>query len=172
MKRYLILYILLSVSLTSYSNENSLECDPKKYLSGDVLDKVLVHRESAFNICLDCNNQACKFKNSLLQDDQSAAICKRLFCTASFASRGFEVPSDAPRGESSFNYKYTISKEGKIKDIRIISVEGAFSKSDAAKFIKALTRKTKFEPININGTLYELTDLNSNMSLSTKREWD
>ena len=117
-------------------------------------------------------DQACKFKNSLLQDDQSAAICKRLFCTASFASRGFEVPSDAPRGESSFNYKYTISKEGKIKDIRIISVEGAFSKSDAAKFIKALTRKTRFEPININGTLYELTDLNSNISLSTKREWD
>ena len=94
------------------------------------------------------------------------------FARLHFASRGFEVPSDAPRGESSFNYKYTISKEGKIKDIRIISVEGAFSKSDAAKFIKALTRKTRFEPININGTLYELTDLNSNMSLSTKREWD
>ena len=50
MKKYLIFYFLLSMSLTPYSNENSLECDPKKYLSGDVLDKVLVHRESAFNL--------------------------------------------------------------------------------------------------------------------------
>ena len=172
MKRTIFLSISLLFSNSFLAEGEPFSCDPKKYLPEDLANKVLVHRESAFNICLDCNNQACKFKNSLLQDDQSAAICKRLFCTASFASRGFEVPSDAPRGESSFNYKYTISKEGKIKDIRIISVEGAFSKSDAAKFIKALTRKTRFEPININGTLYELNDLNSNMSLTTKRECD
>ena len=153
-----------------FSSESSegLNCDPKKYLPENLLEKVLKHRESAFNICLTCEGDDCSFKKQLLSDQNSLNLCKRLFCTASFASRGFEMPGDSPRGKSYFKYSYSISKKGILEDIEIIETTGAFTAKDAKKFIKALTRKTKYEPINFKGNSYKLTGLSSDMSINTK----
>jgi len=98
------------------------------------------------------------------------AVCKRLFCTPIFISPGFETPADTPSGKSSFTYSYNISKEGSLENIEITSVEGVFNKKDAKKFIKARTRKTKFEPIVYKNKAYEIVNLTSNMVLNTRWE--
>ena len=168
MKKTLFLSLFLFSSSYFFGGDSSFNCDPKKFLAEDVLEKVLVHRDSAFNICLDCEDQSCQFKDALLSDEKSLSICKRLFCTASFASRGFEIPPETPRGKSLFSYKYSISTEGKVKNIKVESTEGVFSSRDAREFIKALTRKTKYVPIEFEGNYYELTDLKSEMSINTR----
>ena len=52
--------------------------------------------------------------------------------------------------------------------VLVESTEGVFSSRDAREFIKALTRKTKYVPIEFEGNYYELTDLKSEMSINTR----
>ena len=54
----------------------------------------------------------------------------------------------------------------KILDINILNVEGVFNKKDSKKFLKALTRKTLYEPLTYQGTEYSITNLTSSMSLN------
>ena len=168
MKKLIFLSIIIFSSYSFSLEDISFACDPKKFLSEDNLTKVLVHRDSAFNICLNCKGESCAFKNELISEEKSLAICKRLFCTASFASRGFEIPPEIPRGRSSFTYHYSISKEGKVIDIKVDKSEGVFSTKDARKFVQALTRKTRFSPINFEGNIYKLTNLSSQMTINTR----
>ena len=168
MKRAFFLSISLLFSNSFFAEGESFSCDPKKYLPEDLANKVLVHRESGFNICLSCEGETCKFKQQLLDNPDTLSICKRLFCTASFASRGFEIPAGTPRGKSSFSYQYSISKLGAITDITITSTDGVFSNKDAKEFVKALTRKTKFLPIKYQGNSYELINLASEMNINTR----
>ena len=43
-------------------------------------------------------------------------------------------------------------------------------KKDAKKFIKARTRKTKYEPVVFQNKAYEIVNLTSNMVLNTRWE--
>ena len=81
-------------SLSIVGESSNFECDTKKFLPENLIEKVLVHRETSFQICLNCEGKTCSFKQELLQDERSQSICKRLFCTPSFASRGFEIPPE------------------------------------------------------------------------------
>ena len=164
---YVLSFFLFS-SLSVFGDSRNFDCDPKKFLSENLIEKVLVHRETSFQICLNCEGETCSFNQELLKDERSLSVCKRLFCTPSFASRGFEIPPETPRGKSSFNYNYTISNTGTIKDIKIISVKGVFSSRDAREFLKALTRKTKYIPIEFQDDYYELVNLESQISINTR----
>ena len=167
MRAYVLSFFLFS-SFFAFGESRNFDCDPKKFLSENLIEKVLVHRETSFQICLNCEGEICSFNQELLKDERSLSVCKRLFCTPSFASRGFEIPPETPRGKSSFNYNYTISNTGTIKDIKIISVEGVFSSRDAREFLKALTRKTKYIPIEFRDDYYELINLESQISINTR----
>ena len=168
MRAVYVLSFFLFSSFSVFGESGNFDCDPKKFLSENLIEKVLVHRETSFQICLNCEGEICSFNQELLKDERSLSVCKRLFCTPSFASRGFEIPPETPRGKSSFNYKYTISNTGTIKDIKIISVEGVFSSRDAREFLKALTRKTKYIPIEFRDDYYELINLESQISINTR----
>ena len=78
------------------------------------------------------------------------------------------MPADSPRGKSAFKYTYSISKKGTVENLKITETIGAFSSKDALKFLKSLTRKTKYEPINYQGNFYKLSGLSAEMSLNTK----
>ena len=168
MRAVYVLSFFLFSSFSVFGESRNFDCDPKKFLSENLIEKVLVHRETSFQICLNCEGETCSFNQELLKDERSLSVCKRLFCTPSFASRGFEIPPETPRGKSSFNYNYTISNIGTIKDIKIISVEGVFSSRDAREFLKALTRKTKYIPIEFRDDYYELINLESQIIINTR----
>jgi len=164
-----IIYVL-SLILISYSNSSEevqpVACDPMIPMTDSILSAVLKHRDSAFNTCLSCQGSSCSFKS--WDDSKTLAVCKRLFCTPSFVSPGFETPADTPSGKSSFTYSYGISKEGFLENIEVLKSEGAFKKRDAKKFLKARTRKTRFEPIIYKKVPYEIVNLTSNMVLNTR----
>ena len=143
-------------------------CDNMIAMSEDLLNAVRKHRDSAFKTCLSCKGSSCSFIE--FNDSKTLAVCKRLFCTPTFVSPGFETPADTPSGKSSFNYTYGISKEGSLTNIEITNVEGVFRKKDAKKFIKARTRKTRFEPVIYKDQLYEIVNLASSMTLNTRWE--
>ena len=168
MRAVYVLSFFLFSSFSVFGESRNFDCDPKKFLSENLIEKVLVHRETSFQICLNCEGETCSFNQELLKDERSLSVCKRLFCTPSFASRGFEIPPETPRGKSSFNYNYTISNTGTIKDIKIISIEGVFSSRDAREFLKALTRKTKYIPIEFRDDYYELINLESQIIINTR----
>ncbi|HJL95718.1 MAG TPA: hypothetical protein QF379_01840, partial [SAR86 cluster bacterium] len=63
-----------------------------------------------------------------------------------------------------------ISQEGLLTNINILEVTGVYSKRDAKKFLKALTRKTKYEPIIFQKKSYEINNLTSSMSINTMWE--
>ena len=164
-----IIYVL-SLIFISYSNSSEevqpVACDPMIPMTDSILSAVLKHRDSAFNTCLSCQGSSCSFKS--WDDSKTLAVCKRLFCTPSFVSPGFETPADTPSGKSSFTYSYGISKEGFLENIEVLKAEGAFKKRDAKKFLKARTRKTRFEPIIYKKVPYEIVNLTSNMVLNTR----
>ena len=143
-------------------------CNNMIAMNETILSGVRKHRDSTFNTCLSCKGSSCSIKE--FNDSKALAVCKRLFCTPTFVSPGFETPADTPSGKSSFTYSYIISKEGSLENIEIKSVEGVFNKKDAKKFIKARTRKTKFEPIVFQNKAYEIVNLTSNMVLNTRWE--
>ena len=149
-------------------NSKPIACNNMVAMTEAILNGVRKHRDSAFKICLSCQGSSCIFNQ--FQERKTEAVCKRLFCTPTFVSPGFETPADTPSGKSSFTYSYSISKEGTLSNIEILDVEGVFSKKDAKKFIKARTRKTKFEPINFDNKSYEIINLTGEMSLNTRWE--
>ena len=149
-------------------NSKPIACNNMVAMTEAILNGVRKHRDSAFKTCLTCQGSSCSFR--VFQDRKTEAVCQRLFCTPIFVSPGFETPADTPSGKSSFTYSYDISKEGSLKNITIIKAEGVFSKNDAKKFIKARTRKTKFEPINFDNKSYEIINLTGEMSLNTRWE--
>ena len=164
-----IMYVLslIFISYFNYSEEaQPVACDPMIPMTESILSAVLKHRDSAFNTCLSCQGSSCSLKS--WDDSKTLSVCKRLFCTPSFVSPGFETPADTPSGKSSFTYSYGISKEGFLENIEVLKSEGAFKKRDAKKFLKARTRKTRFEPIIYKKVPYEIVNLTSNMVLNTR----
>ena len=167
MKKIIYVLSLIFISYFNYSEEaQPVACDPMIPMTDSILSAVLKHRDSAFNTCLSCQGSSCSFKS--WDDSRTLAVCKRLFCTPSFVSPGFETPADTPSGKSSFTYSYGISKEGFLENIEVLKAEGAFKKRDAKKFLKSRTRKTRFEPIIYKKVPYEIVNLTSNMVLNTR----
>ena len=167
MKKIIYVLSLIFISYFNYSEEaQPVACDPMIPMTDSILSGVLKHRDSFFNTCLRCQGSSCTFKSQ--NDSKIHQVCKRLFCTPSFVSPGFETPADTPSGKSSFTYSYNISKEGSLVNIEVLKAEGAFKKKDAKKFLKARTRKTKFEPVIYKNEPYEIVNLTSNMVLNTR----
>ena len=167
MKKIIYVLSLIFISYFNYSEEaQPVACDPMIPMTESILSAVLKHRDSAFNTCLSCQGSSCSLKS--WDDSKTLSVCKRLFCPPSFVSPGFETPADTPSGKSSFTYSYGISKEGFLENIEVLKSEGAFKKRDAKKFLKARTRKTRFEPIIYKKVPYEIVNLTSNMVLNTR----
>ncbi|MDA7601364.1 hypothetical protein N8791_02350 [Gammaproteobacteria bacterium] len=154
----------------SANDAEPMSCDHKVSMGSDLLSKVIKHRDSAFDTCLTCNKGDCTMKAWTAENKNNEMICKRLFCTPKKVNKGYEVPADTPRGKSSFSYSYTISKKGKLTEINIESVDGAYKRKDALKFLKSLTKKTQYEPLVHEGKKYKITNLTSSMSVNMKWE--
>tara|TARA_B110000263_G_scaffold40683_1_gene32443 strand:- start:135 stop:671 length:537 start_codon:yes stop_codon:yes gene_type:complete len=176
-KLLLVLCFLISVTgftelLKANDTKLPMNCDHKVAMGADLLTKVLKHRDSAFAICLSCNKGECLMKSWTSETRSDEAICKRLFCTPKKVAKGYEVPADSPTGKSSFTYKYSISKKGKLIDINILSVEGEYNHKDALNFVKALTKRTKYEPLVHDNKKYKIANLTSSMTVNMLWEDD
>jgi|TARA_B110001454_G_scaffold31569_1_gene30871 hypothetical protein len=170
--------LLLFISLFSYAGSMAandtkpMSCNHKVAMSEDLLAKVLKHRDSAFKTCLTCNKGDCSMKIWNEENKSNEMICKRMFCTPIKVAKAYEVPGNSPTGKSSFDYMYSISKKGKLTDINILKVEGEFNRKDALNYLKALTKRTKYEPLVNENKKYKITNLKSSMSVNMLWEDD
>ena len=106
------------------------------------------------------------------ENKNNEMICKRMFCTPIKVAKAYEVPGNSPTGKSSFDYTYSISKKGKLTDINILKVEGEFNRKDALNYLKALTKRTRYEPLVNENKKYQITNLTSSMSVNMMWEDD
>ena len=166
----LFIFSFCVASPLSANDAEPMSCDHKVSMGSDLLTKVIKHRDSAFDTCLTCIKGDCTMKTWNAENQNNEMICKRLFCTPKKVNKGYEVPADTPRGKSSFSYSYTISKKGKLTEINILNVDGAYKRKDALKFLKSLTKKTQYEPLIHDNKKYKITNLTSSMSVNMKWE--
>jgi len=166
-----ILFFCFS-GLIAANNPEPMSCNHKVAMSADLLTKVLKHRDSAFKTCLTCNKGDCSMKIWNEENKNNEMICKRMFCTPTKVAKAYEVPGNSPTGKSSFDYIYSISKKGKLTDINILKVEGEFNRKDALNYLKALTKRTKYEPLVNENKKYKITNLKSSMSVNMLWEDD
>lgn len=168
----LSIFFFCFAGLITANDTNPMSCNHKVAMSEDLLAKVLKHRDSAFTTCLTCKKGDCSMKAWTEENKNNEMICKRLFCTPIRVAKAYEVPGDSPQGKSSFNYIYSISKKGKLSDINILSVDGEFNRKDALKYLKALTKRTKYEPLVNGNKKYKITNLTSSMAVNMLWEDD
>jgi hypothetical protein len=168
----LFIFFFCFSGLIAANNPEPMSCNHKVAMSADLLTKVLKHRDSAFKTCLTCNKGDCSMKIWNEENKNNEMICKRMFCTPTKVAKAYEVPGNSPTGKSSFDYIYSISKKGKLTDINILKVEGEFNRKDALNYLKALTKRTKYEPLVNENKKYKITNLTSSMSVNMLWEDD
>tara|TARA_Y100001970_G_scaffold262055_1_gene345812 strand:- start:13352 stop:13867 length:516 start_codon:yes stop_codon:yes gene_type:complete len=162
--------VFFSLSLHLSSSEELFYCDHKKALNEDLLAKVIKHRSSAFDVCLKCIGEVCQMRGWQDSQTQENMICTRLFCTPKKVAKGLDLPAMAPRGKSKVDYSYSIDKQGKITDINILSTQGAFKAKDAKEFLRALTKRTRYEPLVNDSKEFSIKNLKMDIEVNLKLE--
>ena len=153
---------LLALSLllfTSLSFSVDLNCSIDKELSKDHFQKLIQLRQQASAVCLKCVGKECEMKSWKKEQAGDATVCRLLFCTATSVSRSFKSPDGVKKGRTKIKFNYDISEEGRIKGLRILSTSGKMNDRQAYKYLKSFSRKTRFEPLVIDGKEYGITNL-------------
>ena len=155
---------LLALSLllfTSLSFSVDLNCSIDKELSKDHFQKLIQLRQQASAACLKCVGKECEMKSWKKEQAGDATVCRLLFCTATSVSRSFKSPDGVKKGRTKIKFNYDISEDGKIKGLKIKETYGTMNDRQAYKYLRSFSRKTKFEPLVIDGKEYGITNLNA-----------
>tara|TARA_B110000014_G_scaffold238821_1_gene205751 strand:- start:123 stop:668 length:546 start_codon:yes stop_codon:yes gene_type:complete len=170
-----MLRILIVLTALIYSHSlfaENVRCmgkDPKSWIIPfQTIKQVVKHRNNAMDICLSCEGDSCSMKSWPEEQVKEFNVCKRLFTTPVYlrANTMSELPPKLKRiGKESrnstyFYYNYSISKEGRVSDIKVTSIFGAgrLSKKEALQLWTIVTEDTFYEPIEIDGKRYEINN--------------
>ena len=157
---------LLTLSLllfTSLSFSVDLNCYIDKELSKDNFQKLIQSRQnaSAVSVCLKCAGKKCEMNSLKKEQTTEAVVCRMLFCTATSVSRDFKRPDGVKKGRTKIKFNYDISEDGRIEGLKIKETYGKMNNRQAYKYLRSFSRKTKFEPLVIDGKEYGITNLNA-----------
>ncbi len=168
MKKKLILFIGLILSSYAFSSELT-QCNMYSALGEELDERIKAAREKYSSLCLTCEGSSCRmnvFKSesdSALEEKRKTVVasCKRIFCTPTKFRKiqGEEIPTDLPIGKTMFEFSYKISEKGRIRDVKIISIEGAMNNREAYRWATTMTKRVIYLPLELNGKSYTLTDL-------------
>ena len=163
----LALFLGLFVSTNVFASE-TMQCNFGVELGKGLDEKLSTMRERAFDSCLKCEGSSCKMLVYPLES-QPAQICKRIFCTPKQIRRivGEEIPTDLRIGQTKFEFSYKITAKGRVKDVKIISLEGAMNERDAYRWAAGVTRRAIYFPVEVKGRTYEITNLSAAMEVNT-----
>jgi len=132
-------------------------------LKSQDLKKVLELRPEFFETCLSCEGNQC-YRNEWSRDEvNEELLCKRLFWTPRKVSRALFQDGLITPMMVSFSFK--ISTGGRVKDIEILSYRSVMSEVKVLHLLKDGAEKTRFEPLVIEDTEYEIIGLRSRFEL-------
>lgn len=126
-------------------------------LKPHVLPKILEMRPRLFSQCLSCSGTVCTPRHFLTEQQLEARLCQRLFWTPVRISGSMNATGNTkPVGVS---ITYTISPAGRPENIEIRSLEGEMTQRAVLQLIRQGAARTRFEPLVIEETAYEIVGL-------------
>ncbi len=134
-------------------------CAINQELNKDTASQLNEFRKQTIETCLVCTDDSCKLKSWSDKKKGDEAVCKLLFCTPSYVSKFFEKPDNVKPGKTRIKFSYSINSKGKIKDIEVSSAKGAMNARESYKYLQSFTAKTQFEPLLVEGTATQMTQL-------------
>jgi len=92
-----------------------------------------------------------------------------VFCTPKKIRKiqGEEIPTDLGIGKSKFEFSYKITEKGRVRDVKIISLQGVMNERDAYRWTTGLTKRVTYLPLKIKGKTYEITNLSAVLFVNT-----
>ena len=120
-----------------------------------------------FKHCLECEGDSCELTRWPESGKDFAKVCKALFCTPKKIPRTTFAPDEVDK-DGAFNFTYTIGKNGRVKDIEVTDVIGDITYEAALKAAEATYKRRRYEPIIIDGTAYELSNLQDGVKIDAK----
>ena len=136
--------------------------DWKEKLPESGMETILNMRPKAFKHCLACEGTSCKMKNWPEGREAESLICKKLFCKPTRAI-GKSIKSEdvlnVGSGVSQVRFTYKISKKGTAENLALTSFTGEMNKKQARTFTRNILGSFKYEPIEIDGEIYEIENL-------------
>ena len=167
MLKKIVLFVGLILSPSIFALE-FMQCNFDSELGGGNDERISEIRERAFDSCLKCEGSSCKM---LLYPPESdpAKFCKRVFCTPKKIRKiqAEEIPRDLGIGKSRFEFSYKITEKGRVRDVKIVSLQGAMNERDAYRWTIGLTKRVTYLPIEIKGKTYEITNLSAVLFVNT-----
>ena len=165
----IVLTALIYSHILFAENVRCMGKDPKSWIIPfQTIKQVVKHRSNAMDICLSCEGDSCSMKSWSEEQVKEFNVCKRLFTTPVYlrANSMSELPSKFKRiGKESkrstyFYYNYSISKEGRVSDIKVTSIFGAgrLTKKEALQLWTIVTEDSFYEPIEIEDKRYEINN--------------
>ena len=126
-------------------------------LKPKVLPKILEVRPRLYSHCLSCSGTVCTPRSFRTDQQTEARLCQRVFWTPTRIADSMNFSrNNKPVGVS---ITYTISTAGRPENIQIRSLEGKMARRAVLQLIEQGAARTRFEPLIIDGTAYEIVDL-------------
>jgi len=132
-------------------------------LKKEQLQSVLILRQEFFETCLICQGNRCIGK--VWQDfrRKEKVLCKDLFWTPTRITKNVMSDRDSPL-RVSFTFK--ISTKGRVEDIEVVSLQGDIAEAEILRLIRDGARRTRFEPLVIADTTYEIVGIRDEFVLN------
>lgn len=135
---------------------------PRGTMTKDVLAQLQERRERTFKHCLACEGNRCQLKPWPADENSQklAHMCKTFFCTPVSMPRSTFTP-EAREMEGTLQFTYEINEKGRADNFQITTVSGDVKEEEAVDWARSLFKRRKYEPIEIDGTTYVITNLRS-----------
>ncbi len=128
------------------------------------LSMVLELRPKLFSVCLRCQGKRCYPNVWESGKTREKLLCRRLFWTPTRVAR--LMTDNKHSSELSVSFTFAISAAGRVQAIEIVSLESELAKEEVLKLIDRGASKTRFEPLVIADTAYEVVGLKGAFILS------
>ena len=136
-------------------------------LEREDLDRALEMRSELLATCLNCQGNQCSAIAWSQDNSLERMICKRIFWTPTRVSKfAYKVERSRPLSVSA---RYTISTAGTVKDIEIVTFDGSISEKNLLKLLERGAGRTRFAPVVIDDTAYEITGIRASWNFLDDR---
>ena len=126
-------------------------------LKPQIMPKILELRPRLFADCLSCSGTACTARRFRTDQQTEARLCQRVFWTPSRIPKSMRYSGNVERMAVSISYAISIS--GRPENIQIRLLESKMTQRTVLQLIQEGAVQTRFEPLVVDGTAYEIVEL-------------
>mgnify|MGYP003659389908 FL=1 len=157
--------LLLIGLITEVTAAEPRSC-PTQAIKKSEISNIVEKRQTTFEHCLACEGDQCQFREWPAEGKNFEQACRLFFCTPTKVPRKMLVPPGTARDGGVF-FTYGINRKGRVKDVEVTEVFGETTEEMGRELIDNFFERRRYEPIVVDGKVYELNQLND----GTNYEW-